>query len=220
MFSFIDLEFLGVIIPLLAKGCLITIQLTLLAIFFGTIIGLLVALAKLSPLAPLRWFGGIYTWVLRGVPLLVQLYVLYYGLAQIGLLELDAFTAAVTGLSMCAGAYIAEIIRAGIQSIDHGQKEAALSLGMTAGTAMRRIILPQALRRILPPLGNEFITSLKDTSLVSVITMIELMRTGVLLDVTYFRSMEIYLTVAGFYLLLTTVFVYLIDTLEKKFRII
>lgn len=220
MFGFLDLEFLGVIVPVLLKGALITIELTVLAIVLGTVIGLLVALAKLSPVLPLRVFGGLYTWVLRGVPLLVQLYVLYYGLAQIGLLELDAFTAAVVGLSMCAGAYIAEIIRAGIGSIDHGQKEAALSLGMSSSEAMRRVILPQAMRSILPPLGNEFITSLKDTSLVSVITMIELMRTGVLLDVTYFRSMEIYLSVAAIYLALTTLFVYVIDKLERRFKII
>jgi polar amino acid transport system permease protein len=220
MFSFLDLEFLRVIFPLLIKGALITVELTVLAIVFGTIIGLFVALAKLSPLWPLRVLGNLYTWVLRGVPLLVQLYVLYYGLAQIGLIELNAFTAAVLGLSLCAGAYIAEIIRGGIQSIDHGQKEAALSLGMSGADAMRRVILPQAMRNILPPLGNEFITSLKDTSLVSVITMIELMRTGVLLDVTYFRSMEIYISVAVIYLLLTTLFVYGIDYLERRFKII
>lgn len=220
MFSFLDLEFLRVIFPLLIKGALITVELTVLAIVFGTLIGLFVALAKLSPLWPLRVFGNLYTWVLRGVPLLVQLYVLYYGLAQIGLLELNAFTAAVLGLSLCSGAYIAEIIRGGIQSIDHGQKEAALSLGMSGADAMRRVILPQAMRNILPPLGNEFITSLKDTSLVSVITMIELMRTGVLLDVTYFRSMEIYISVAVIYLLLTTLFVYGIDYLERRFKII
>lgn len=220
MFSFLDLEFLRVIFPLLIKGALITVELTVLAIVFGTIIGLFVALAKLSPLWPLRVLGNLYTWVLRGVPLLVQLYVLYYGLAQIGLLELNAFTAAVLGLSLCSGAYIAEIIRGGIQSIDYGQKEAALSLGMSGADAMRRVILPQAMRNILPPLGNEFITSLKDTSLVSVITMIELMRTGVLLDVTYFRSMEIYISVAVIYLLLTTLFVYGIDYLERRFKII
>ena len=91
---------------------------------------------------------------------------------------------------------------------------------MSGADAMRRVILPQAMRNILPPLGNEFITSLKDTSLVSVITMIELMRTGVLLDVTYFRSMEIYLSVAAIYLLLTTLFVYGIDYLERRFKII
>lgn len=220
MGGWLDLEFLMIIFPLLAKGALVTMELTVLAIVFGTVIGLLVALAKLSPFWPLKVFGNLYTWVLRGIPLLVQLYVLYYGLAQVGILELGPFTAAVVGLSMCAGAYIAEIIRAGIGSISHGQKEAALSLGMTGVEAMRRIILPQAMRNILPPLGNEFITSLKDTSLVSVITMVELMRTGVLLDVTYFRSMEIYLSVAAVYLLMTTVLVYMIDRLEKRFKIV
>lgn len=217
--GFIDWEFQQQIFPLLLKGALITIELTVLAIFFGTIIGLIVALAKLSRFKVLQILGGIYTWVIRGIPLLVQLYILYYGLAQAGILQLDPFTAAVAGLSICGGAYIAEIIRAGIQSIDKGQMEAALSLGMSYSQAMRRIILPQAYRRLLPPMGNEFIALMKDTSLVSVITMVELMRTGVLLDTTYFRSLEIYLTVGFIYLVLTTFFVYIIGLLEKRLAI-
>lgn len=215
----IDWQFLRLILPLLLKGALVTIELTVLAIFFGTIIGLIVALAKLSRFKILQILGGIYTWVIRGIPLLVQLYILYYGLAQAGILQLEPFTAAVAGLSICGGAYIAEIIRAGIQSIDKGQMEAALSLGMSYAQAMRRIILPQAYRRLLPPMGNEFIALMKDTSLVSVITMVELMRTGVLLDTTYFRSMEIYLTVGFVYLLMTTFFIYIIGLLEKRLAI-
>lgn len=215
----IDWEFLRLILPLLFKGALVTIELTILAIFFGTIIGFIVALAKLSRFKILRILGGIYTWVIRGIPLLVQLYILYYGLAQAGILQLDPFTAAVAGLSICGGAYIAEIIRAGIQSIDKGQMEAALSLGMSYMQAMRRVILPQAYRRLLPPMGNEFIALMKDTSLVSVITMVELMRTGVLLDTTYFRSMEIYLTVGFIYLFMTTFFIYIIGLLEKRLSI-
>lgn len=123
------------------------------------------------------------------------------------------------GLSICGGAYIAEIIRAGIQSIDKGQMEAALSLGMSTGQAMRRVILPQAYRRLLPPMGNEFIALMKDTSLVSVITMVELMRSGILLNTTYFRSMEIYLTVGIIYLIMTTFFIYIITRLEKRLAI-
>ncbi|MBM7855555.1 polar amino acid transport system permease protein [Desulfohalotomaculum tongense] len=218
-FGSVDVEFLLKILPVLLKGAVMTVELTVLAIFFGTIIGLFVALMKISRFKPLAVIGGIYTWVIRGIPLLVQLYILYYGLAQAGIVELKPFTAAVMGLSICGGAYIAEIIRAGIQSIDKGQMEAALSLGMSYTQAMRRIILPQAYRRLLPPMGNEFITLMKDTSLVSVITMVELMRSGVLLDSTHFRSMEIYLTVAAIYLLLTTVFVYLISRLEKRLAI-
>lgn len=218
-FGPIDIAFELQILPLLLKGAVMTVELTVLAIFFGTIIGLFVALAKISRFKILVILGGIYTWVIRGVPLLVQLYVLYYGLAQAGILQLDAFTAAVAGLSICGGAYIAEIIRAGIQSIDKGQMEAALSLGMSYTQAMRRVILPQAYRRLLPPMGNEFIALMKDTSLVSVITMVELMRTGSLLDTTYFRSMEIYLTVALLYLLLTTFFIYIIGLLEKRLAV-
>jgi len=214
----IDVEFLLQILPLLLKGALLTVELTLLAIFFGTIIGLFVALAKISRFKMLAIIGGIYTWVIRGIPLLVQLYILYYGLPQVGI-EFSAHTAAVVGLSVCGGAYIAEIIRAGIQSIDKGQMEAALSLGMSYAQAFRRVILPQAYRRLLPPMGNEFITLMKDSSLVSVITMTELLRQGKLLSNSTFRSMEIFLTVAAIYLLLTTIFIYVIGRLEKRLAI-
>jgi len=214
----IDVEFLLQILPLLLKGALLTVELTLLAIFFGTIIGLFVALAKISRFKILVIIGGIYTWVIRGIPLLVQLYILYFGLPQVGI-ELSAHTAAVVGLSVCGGAYIAEIIRAGIQSIDKGQMEAALSLGMSYAQAFRRVILPQAYRRLLPPMGNEFITLMKDSSLVSIITMTELLRQGKLLSNSTFRSMEIFLTVAAIYLLLTTIFIYLIGRLEKRLAI-
>jgi polar amino acid transport system permease protein len=218
-FGPIDIEFLLTILPLLIKkGALITIELTVAAIFFGTIIGLFVALMKISRFKLLATIGGIYTWVIRGVPLLVQLYILYYGLPSIGI-ELDAKTAAIMGLSICGGAYIAEIIRAGIQSIDKGQMEAALSLGMSYGQAMRRIILPQAYRRLLPPMGNEFIALMKDTSLVSIISMVELLRTGALLNTTYFRPMEIYITVGLMYLTLTTIFIYVFNRLEKRLSV-
>lgn len=212
----LDVEFLLMIIPLLLKGAVMTVELTILAIIFGTIIGLFVALAKISRFKILVILGGIYTWAIRGIPLLVQLYILYYGLAQAGIAQLSPFTAAVAGLSICGGAYIAEIIRAGIQSIDKGQMEAALSLGMSYSQAMRRVILPQAYRRLLPPMGNEFITLMKDTSLVSIIAMTELLRQGKLLSNSTFRSMEIFLVVAVIYLILTTVFIYIIGRLEKR----
>jgi len=215
----IDVEFLLAITPILLKGALMTIELTVLSICFGTIIGLCVALMKISRFKLLAAIGSLYTWVIRGIPLLVQLFILYYGLAQYFNIQLGPKAAAVLGLSFCGGAYIAEIIRAGIQSIDKGQLEAALSLGMSSTQAMRRVILPQAYLRILPPMGNEFIALMKDTSLVSVITMVELMRSGILLNTTYFRSMEIYLTVGIIYLIMTTFFIYLISCLEKSLTI-
>ncbi|MCF8010241.1 MAG: amino acid ABC transporter permease [Clostridiales bacterium] len=217
-FGPLDIGFQCNIFPVLLKGALMTLELTLLAIFFGTVIGLFIALAKISRVRILEFIGGIYTWVVRGIPLLVQLFLLYYGLAQVGI-ELSSFTAAVMGLSICGGAYIAEIFRAGIQSIDRGQKEAALSLGMSSGQAFRRVILPQAYRRLLPPMGNEFITLMKDSSLVSVISMTDLMRTGQLLNSSHFKPMEIYLPVAIIYLILTTIFIYLLGNIEKRLAI-
>lgn len=146
---------------------------------------------------------------------MVQLIFLYYGLPSVGIV-LTPYAAAVIGLSLCGGAYIAEIIRAGIQSIEKGQMEAALSLGMTYGQAMRRVIVPQTYRRLLPPMGNEFITLLKDVALVSVITMVDLLRSAQLLNQTYFRPFELYATVAIIYLILTSIFTAIVGYLEKK----
>ncbi len=214
----LDIEFLSKILPPLLQASLITLELTVKAVFYGTIIGLIIALMKISGFRILQAIGGFYTWVIRGIPLLVQLYIIYYGLPHAGI-QLDAKPAAILGLSICGGAYIAEIIRAGIQSIDKGQMEAALSLGMSYAQAMRRIILPQTYRRLIPPMGNEFIALMKDTSLVSIISMVELTRQGQLFNTTYARSLEIYLTVGAIYLMMTTVFIYILNRLEKRLAI-
>ncbi|NLC37879.1 MAG: amino acid ABC transporter permease [Clostridia bacterium] len=211
-------SFILSVLPLLLKAALMTIQLTLLAIFFGTIIGLVVALSKIVDRPVLNCIGGFYTWFFRGVPLLVQLVFLYYGLPAVDIV-LSPFQAAVIGLSLCGGAYIAEIIRAGIQSIEKGQMEAALSLGMSYSQAMRRVIIPQTYRRLLPPMGNEFITLLKDVALVSVISMEELLRTAQLQNATYFRPFELYGTVAVLYLILTSFFTVAVNLLEKRLAI-
>ncbi|MGI6553798.1 MAG: amino acid ABC transporter permease [Bacillota bacterium] len=211
-------SFILSVLPLLLKAALMTIQLTLLAIFFGTIIGLVVALSKIVDRPVLNCIGGFYTWFFRGVPLLVQLVFLYYGLPAVDIV-LSPFQAAVIGLSLCGGAYIAEIIRAGIQSIEKGQMEAALSLGMSCSQAMWRVIIPQTYRRLLPPMGNEFITLLKDVALVSVISMEELLRTAQLQNATYFRPFELYGTVAVLYLILTSFFTVAVNLLEKRLAI-
>lgn len=213
-----DLDFFNLILPFLLEGAKVTILLTVLALTFGTIIGLVSALMRLSRFRILRGISWFYTWVIRGTPLLVQLFIWYYGFPSIGI-ELSAFVAGVCALSLCEGAYISEIFRAGIQSIDKGQKEAALSLGMTGGQSMKRIVLPQAFKMILPPFGNECITSMKDTALVSSITLVELMRQAQLLDATHFRSMEIYLSAGLIYLVMTSVIMLGIYFLEKKFQI-
>lgn len=214
----LDIEFILTILPNLLVGATVTIKLTFFAIVFGTIIGLFVALAKISSIKVLRWAGGIYTWVIRGIPLLLQLMFLYYGLAFAGIL-LDEYTVAIIGLSICGGAYIAEIIRAGILSIDRGQMEAALSLGMSYSQAMRRVILPQAYRRLLPPMGNEFITLMKDSALVSVICMTELLRAATLLQSATFRPIEIFVTAGLMYLIMTTFFTTIFNRLEKRLAV-
>lgn len=205
-------------LPIFLKSTLTTLQLTIVSIIFGTIIGLVVALAKISKIKILSYGAEIYTWVLRGVPLLLQLFFLYYGLPQIGI-KLSPFPVAIIGLSVCSGAYMAEIIRAGIQSIDKGQMEAACSLGMSYSQSMRRIIIPQTYRRLIPPMGNEFISMLKNSSLVSTIAMVELMRTSTHISSATFKSLEAF-TVAGIiYLVLTTIFILVFGCLERKLTV-
>ncbi len=202
-------------LPILLNATLKTIELTLMAIFLGTMIGLFVALIKISQKKPLVLIGTMYTWIFRGMPLLVQLFIIYYGLPSIGI-EFTARQAAVMGLSLCGGAYIAEIIRAGIQSIDKGQMEAAYSLGMSWQQAMFRVIIPQSFKRLIPPMGNEFITLLKDTSLVAVISMVELLRAAQTQASATFKPFEMYMTAGVIYLLLTTIFIIIFKKIEER----
>lgn len=202
-------------LPQLINATIVTVELTALAIILGTFIGLIVALLKISKMKILNVIGGFYTWIFRGIPLLVQLIFIYFALPDVGI-EFTAFQSSVIGLSLCGGAYIAEIIRAGIQSIDNGQMEAGLSLGMTYAQTMRRIIIPQTYRRLIPPMGNEFITLTKDTALVSAITMTELLRRAQLIAASEFRSLEMYAAAAILYLFLTTLFTIVFNKIENK----
>ena len=213
-----DFEFLAKIFPLLLQGAKMTVLLTVLAIFFGTILGLISALMRLSRFKVLNGISWFYTWSIRGIPLIVQLFIWYFGFPSIGI-QLSAFTAGVCALSVCEGAYISEIIRGGITSINKGQNEAALSIGMTNWQSMRRIVLPQAIKVIVLPFGNECITSMKDTALVSVISLVELMRKATILDATYVRSMEIYMSAAIVYLIMTSTIMVIIYFLSKKFNL-
>ncbi len=201
--------------PVLAKGAVMTVELTALAILFGTALGLGIALAKISRNLVVARLAQLYTWLWRGTPLLLQLFVIYYGLPEVGL-TLNPFQAAVLGLSLNAGAYVSEIIRGAIQSIERGQTEAARSLGMSYFQAMYRVILPQAFRRMLPPLGNEFIAMLKDSSLVATISMVDLMRTAQQMYAATFRPVEIFLATGVLYLFLTTLFTITFGKLERN----
>jgi arginine/lysine/histidine/glutamine transport system substrate-binding/permease protein len=195
-------------LPNLLQGAFVTLELTAFSVFLGMIAGSLIGIARLSPVTPLRWITRAYVDFFRGTPLLVQIFMIYFGLPAllqgVGInFSLNRLAAAVMALSLNSAAYLAEIVRAGIQSIEIGQSEAAQSLGLGAVETMRYIIFPQALRRMLPPLGNEFITLLKDTSLVAVIGFEELFRRGQLIVADNYRAFEIYAAVALIYLALT-----------------
>lgn len=211
-----DWAFTIKMLPLLIKGAGMTVTLTACAITFGTIIGLIIAFMKIIKNPILNFLGSIYTWIFRGIPLLVQLFIIYYALPMVIGITLEPFTGAVIGISLCGGAYIAEIIRAGVQSVDKGQMEASLSLGMSYFQAMRRIILPQTYRRLIPPMGNEFITLLKDTALVSSISMVELTRTAQIYAASNFKPFEMFITAGVIYLTLTTFFTVFFGKLESK----
>lgn len=208
---------LEVVTPLYLQGVVLTLQLTAVSVVAGLAIGLLIALCKLSRWAPLQWFGSAYTWIFRGTPLLVQIYIVFFGLTQFGI-KLDPFPAGVLALSLNSGAYLAEIIRAAIESIPRGQMEAARSLGMSYGLAMRRVILPQAYRRMIPPMINEFVTLLKDSSLVSVTGLVELMHRSRQLSAATLKPFWFYGYAAFWYLMMTTLFTLLGGLLERRLK--
>lgn len=202
-----SLEIILDALPNLLRGAVITLLLTAVTTFLGMILGSLIGIIRLSPSRSLSVAARAYIDFFRGTPLLVQIFMIYFGLPAlargIGLtFTLNQITAAVLALTLNVGAYIAEIMRGGIQSIELGQREAAESLGLGPAQTMRYVIFPQALRRMIPPLGNEFITLLKDTSLVAVIGFEELFRRGQLIVAQNYRAFEIYAAVALIYLAL------------------
>ncbi len=211
-------ELLGRVWPILAQGAGWTLRLTLLSLLFGMPLGLLAALGRVAHFRPFSIAAGFYVETIRGTPLLVQIFFVYYVLPAVGI-TLPELPAAMVALSVNSGAYIAEIFRAGIQSIDAGQMEAARSLGMGYPLAMRLVVLPQAVRRVLPPLTNEAIALLKDSSLVSVMGMTELTRRGQELSSSYAAPMTVWPMVALFYLLMTLPLTRLAQYLEARWRV-
>ena len=205
------MEYIINALPALLQGALTTVQLTAIAIVFGFMGGTLLGTARLSKFWIVRLVTRAYIEFFRGTPLLVQIFWIYFGFPALfkalGLgFTFDRWTAGILALSLNSAAYIAEIVRGGIQSIEQGQWEAASSMGLDALQTLRYVILPQALRRMIPPLGNEFTTLLKDTSLVAVIGLEELFRRGQLTVATNFRAFEIYTAVGLVYLTLNLLF--------------
>jgi polar amino acid transport system permease protein len=178
-------------LPFLLQGLRVTIEVSLLSMVFGSAIGLFVALLRLSPARPLRWIAAFYVDFLRATPLLIQLVWVFFALPILIGASLPPFLAAVLTMSAYSAAYLAEIFRSGIVSVAAGQRHAALALGMTGAQALRRIILPQAVVRMLPPIASTFITLVKDSSLVSLISVSELMWAAQSLSAISLRPVEI-----------------------------
>ncbi|MCM3602922.1 amino acid ABC transporter permease [Robertmurraya korlensis] len=202
--------------PLFLKGTLLTLGLSLAGIVFGTALGLAIGLGKM---VKNKWVSlpfDLYITFFRGTPLFVQILLIHFGLVPLFAGKTEPVTAAILALSLNAGAYIAEIFRAGIQSIDKGQMEAARTLGMTHFQAMRYVILPQAFKRMIPPLGNEFIVLIKESSLAAVIAAPEIMYWGRAMQGQYYRVWEPYITVAIIYLVITLTLSFLLNRLERR----
>ncbi len=206
-------------LPLLLTGAAVTIEITALSITLGIIIGLFAGIARISKIRLIRYAAAVYVDFFRGTPLLVQIFIIYFALPLLTGQRIDPFIAAITACGINSGAYVAEIFRAGITSVDKGQMEAGRSLGMTWVDTMRYIIIPQAFRRVIPPLGNEFIALLKDSSLVSVIGFEELTRNGQLIIARTYGAIEIWLSVAVIYLIMTLSISRFVAYLEKRLRI-
>ena len=203
-------------LPFLLKGAIWTVVLSLGGMFFGLLLGFGLALLRHSQSLPLRSLARLYISFFRGTPLLVQLFVIYYGLPELGL-QLDPLPAALIGFSLNMAAYTAEIIRSAIGAIDRGQWEAAASIGMTPLQTLRRAILPQALRIALPPLGNSFISLVKDTSLAATIQVPELFRQAQLITARTFEIFSLYLAAALLYWVLASLLSTLQNRLERHY---
>jgi polar amino acid transport system permease protein len=206
-----SIEFL----PLLLQGAVLTVQVTILAFALSSVIGLVLALMKVSHWRPLSLAAGGLINTIRGLPIIVQLFYIYFVLPEFGI-QLSAFQAGVIGLGFAYSAYQAENFRAGIQAVDHGQLEAAQALGMRMPLVMRRVILPQAFRISLPPYCNTLVMMLKDSSLVSTITVAEMTRAGQLIASSTFQNMTVYTLVALLYLAMSLPLVFALRRLETR----
>lgn len=202
--------------PLFLEGATTTVLLSFFSVIVGVGCGTLMALARLSSNKFLSKAAKVYIDIIRGTPLLVQLYLVYFGLATV--LDLNDFVSGVIAVSVNTTAYIAEIIRSGIQSVDKGQMEAARSMGMPKRMAMRQIILPQAMKNILPAIGNEFATLIKETSIVSLIGIHDLMYSSDTVRGATFTVFIPLLMTAFFYFVMTTTIAFFMDKLERKLQ--
>jgi polar amino acid transport system permease protein len=204
-------------LPLLLAASVVTVKVSLLALIVSSGLGLILALLKLSPNRALSYPAGALINIIRGLPILIVLFYMYFVLPEWGI-DLSAFEAGVLGLGVGYAGYQAEIFRAGIQAVDQGQVEAAKAIGMKSGMTMRRVLLPQALRISLPPYANTFTMILKDSSLVSTITVAEMTHAGQLIASSTFQNMTVYTLTALLYLAMSLPLLFLVSWLERRMR--
>ncbi len=209
--------------PLLLEGLKLTVITSLVSIAIGMVIGLLVCLMKMSKHAVPRAIAGVYIWIIRGTPMLVQAFIVFFGVPQVVRMfvtdfKFTALTAGIITLSLNAGAYLAEIFRGGIMAVPKGQTEAARSLGLSQGQAMRKVVLPQAVKFSIPSLVNQFIITIKDTSILSAIGMAELVNKAKTYVGSTYTFFETYLVVAAMYLVIISILMVISNYIEKKLK--
>ena len=209
--------------PLLLEGLKLTVITSLVSILIGMVIGLLVCLMKMSKNVVLRAIAGVYIWISRGTPMLVQAFIVFFGVPQVVRMfvsdfKFTALTAGIITLSLNAGAYLAEIYRGGIMAVPKGQTEAARSLGLSQGQAMRKVVLPQAIKFSIPSLVNQFIITIKDTSILSAIGMAELVNKAKTYVGSTYTFFETYLVVAAMYLVIISILMIISNYIEKKLK--
>lgn len=202
-------------LPALARGTVVTLQIAGLSGLIGMLLGTTLGIAHTSPFKPLRWLITAYVTLIRGTPMLIQITIAFYVLPQLGI-GLPAFWAAVLAIGLNSAAYVSQIVKAGIQSINKGQIEAAYSLGLSRWQTLRYIVLPQAFRVVTPALGNEFITLVKDSSLASIIGVVELTREGSLIRSRTFDYFTLYAVIALIYLVITTTLSIIVSLVEQR----
>lgn len=213
----LNFSFLSEHWPAFLSAAWTTLQLSAVGVILGTILGVLFALMRISTITPLKFLASAYIEIIRGTPMVVQIFIIHYGLTAVGI-NLPAFMSGVVALTINSSAYMAEVFRAGIQAIDKGQFEAARSLGMTRTMTMRHVVLPQAFRNMLPAIGNEFIIIIKDSSLVSFIGIGELMYTARTLQGSLYLPIEPLLVIAVIYFVMTFTLSNLLQALERKLK--
>jgi arginine/lysine/histidine transport system permease protein len=215
-----NLDFTAILpsLPYILKGIGVTLKIVLVAGLLGFAFGIILAIFKISSSKALNWFADVYTSIFRGTPLILQLMIIYYGAPQIIGFEISAYTAAVVSFSLNSGAYISEIIRAGILAVDKGQKEAAMALGVPSKRMMWDIILPQAMKNILPALMNEFITLTKESAIVTVIAVDDIMRRAYIVGGEQYRFFEPLIIAGLIYYLMVISLTFIGKAVERRMR--